>query len=104
MTSHRLSFCYGLIIALLLQGLIHRYGPALFRLAMQHHGSASKSGLVRSRQRMDNDSCAFLESSEFNLDECQIANSLTEQSGHKTFQISGFWADYRQFGSYPVVP
>src|SRR5580704_9961241 len=33
MTSHRLSFCYGLIIALLLQGLIHRYGPALFRLA-----------------------------------------------------------------------
>src|SRR6202049_4470669 len=37
MTSHRLSFCYGLIVALLLQGLIHRYGPALFRLAMQHH-------------------------------------------------------------------
>jgi len=36
MTSHRLSFCNGLIIALLLQGLIHRYGPALFRLAMQH--------------------------------------------------------------------
>jgi hypothetical protein len=35
MTSHRLSFCYGLIVALLLQGLIHRYGPALFRLAMQ---------------------------------------------------------------------
>jgi len=33
MTSHRLSFCNGLIIALLLQGLIHRYGPALFRLA-----------------------------------------------------------------------
>jgi quercetin dioxygenase-like cupin family protein len=28
MTSHRLSFCNGLIIALLLQGLIHRYGPA----------------------------------------------------------------------------
>jgi hypothetical protein len=25
---------------------------------------------------------------------CQIANSLTEQCGHKTFQISGFWADY----------
>jgi len=26
----------------------------------------------------------------------QIANSLTEQCGHKTFQISGFWADYGQ--------
>jgi hypothetical protein len=25
---------------------------------------------------------------------CQIADSLTEQCGHKTFQISGFWADY----------
>jgi hypothetical protein len=37
MTSHRLSFCNSLIIALLLQGLINRYGPALFRLAMQHH-------------------------------------------------------------------
>jgi hypothetical protein len=24
----------------------------------------------------------------------EIANSLTEQCGHKTFQISGFWADY----------
>src|SRR6267378_467885 len=36
MTSHRLSSCYGLIVALLLQGLIHRYGPALFRLAVQH--------------------------------------------------------------------
>ncbi len=36
-TSHRLSFCNSLIIALLLQGLINRYGPALFRLAMQHH-------------------------------------------------------------------
>src|SRR6266478_7052557 len=35
MTSHRLSSCYGLIVALLLQGLIHRYGPALFRLAVQ---------------------------------------------------------------------
>ena len=23
-----------------------------------------------------------------------IANSLTEQDGHKTFQISGFWVDY----------
>src|SRR5580704_10167771 len=36
MTSRRLSSCYGLIVALLLQGLIHRYGPALFRLAVQH--------------------------------------------------------------------
>jgi hypothetical protein len=36
MTSHRLSFCNGLIIALLLQGLIHRRGPALFRFTMQH--------------------------------------------------------------------
>jgi hypothetical protein len=36
MTSHRLSSCYCLIVALLLQGLIHRYGPALFRLAVQH--------------------------------------------------------------------
>jgi hypothetical protein len=34
----------------------------------------------------------------------QIANSLTEQCGHKTFQISGFWADYGQPGSYAVVP
>ncbi|MDT7814056.1 MAG: hypothetical protein QOJ42_3972, partial [Acidobacteriaceae bacterium] len=28
--------------------------------------------------------------------ECKIAESLTEQCGHKTFQISGFWADYGQ--------
>ena len=28
MTSHRLSFCYGLIVDLLLQGLILRYGPS----------------------------------------------------------------------------
>jgi hypothetical protein len=37
MTSHCLSFCNSLIIALLLQGLIHRYGPALFRLAPHRH-------------------------------------------------------------------
>src|SRR5437899_3967239 len=30
------------------------------------------------------------------LNLCQIASSLTEQCGHETFQISGFWADYRQ--------
>ena len=27
------------------------------------------------------------------LDERIIANSLTERCGHKTFQISGFWAN-----------
>ena len=27
------------------------------------------------------------------LNLCQIANSLTEQCEHETFQISGFWAD-----------
>jgi hypothetical protein len=31
-----------------------------------------------------------------NLGECQIANSLGEQCGHETFQISGFWVDYGQ--------
>ena len=41
MTSHRLSFCYGLIIALLLQWLIHRYGPALFRLAPRRHSDSA---------------------------------------------------------------
>jgi hypothetical protein len=41
MTSHRLSFCNGLIIALLLQGLIHRYGPALFRLAPHRHSNSA---------------------------------------------------------------
>jgi mannose-6-phosphate isomerase-like protein (cupin superfamily) len=41
MTSHRLSFCNGLIIALLLQGLIHRYGPALFRLAPHRHSDSA---------------------------------------------------------------
>ena len=30
-----------------------------------------------------------------------IANSLTEQCGHKTFQISGFWADYRYSEAMP---
>ncbi len=30
----------------------------------------------------------------------QIANSLTEQCGHETFQISGFWADYGQSEPY----
>ncbi len=30
------------------------------------------------------------------MNERTIANSLTEQCGHKTFQISGFWADYGQ--------
>jgi hypothetical protein len=29
----------------------------------------------------------------------EIANSLTEQCGHKTFQISGFWADYGLLGT-----
>jgi hypothetical protein len=28
----------------------------------------------------------------------QIANSLTEQCGHKSFQISGFWPDDGQTG------
>ena len=41
MTSHRLSFCYGLIIALLLQGPIYRYGLALFRLAPHDHSDAA---------------------------------------------------------------
>ena len=41
MTSHRLSLCYGLIIALLLQGLIYRYGLALFRLAPHGHSDAA---------------------------------------------------------------
>jgi hypothetical protein len=31
-----------------------------------------------------------------------IANSPTEQCGHNTFQISGFWADYGQ--SEPYTP
>src|SRR5207244_11155576 len=38
------------------------------------------------------------------LNLCQIANYLTEQCGHETFQISGFWADYGQTGSNLVVP
>src|SRR4030081_1897312 len=33
----------------------------------------------------------------------QIAFSLTEQCGHKTFQISGFWADYGQSAPYPSL-
>jgi hypothetical protein len=33
----------------------------------------------------------------------QIANSLTEQCGHKTFQIFGFWADYGQPAPYPSL-
>ena len=37
------------------------------------------------------------------LGECIIANSLTEQCGHKTFQISGFWAVDGQTAPYPVV-
>ena len=41
MTSHRLSFCYGLIVALLLQGLIHRYGPALLST---RHASIIETG------------------------------------------------------------
>jgi mannose-6-phosphate isomerase-like protein (cupin superfamily) len=41
MTSHRLSFCNGLIIALLPQGLNHRYGPALFRLAPHRHSDSA---------------------------------------------------------------
>ena len=32
-----------------------------------------------------------------------IANSLTEKCGHKTFQVSGFWADYGQSGSNPQL-
>ena len=32
----------------------------------------------------------------------QIANSLTEQCGHKTFQISGFWAVNRQTGNFDL--
>jgi hypothetical protein len=34
-----------------------------------------------------------------NFNECKIDNSLTEQRGHKTFQISGVWADYGPTGS-----
>jgi hypothetical protein len=34
------------------------------------------------------------------LDLCIIANSLTERCGHKTFQISGFWADHGLHGHY----
>jgi hypothetical protein len=37
------------------------------------------------------------------LKECIIANSLTERCGHKTFQISGFWADYGQPAPYPSL-
>jgi hypothetical protein len=33
----------------------------------------------------------------------EIANSLTEQRGHKTFQISGVWADYGQSAPYPSL-
>jgi hypothetical protein len=28
---------------------------------------------------------------------------LTERSGHKSFQISGFWADYGQLAPYPSL-
>jgi hypothetical protein len=42
-------------------------------------------------------SCYFPATREAGL--VQIANSLTEQRGHKTFQISGVWADYRPTGS-----
>jgi hypothetical protein len=45
-----------------------------------------------------------IELTQFIVEGCQIANSLTEQSGHKTFQISGFWADDGLSGSYPVLP
>jgi hypothetical protein len=38
------------------------------------------------------------------LDSRIIANSLTEQCGNETFQISGFWADDGQTGSYPELP
>jgi hypothetical protein len=34
------------------------------------------------------------------LNLCQIANSLTEQCEHETFQISGFWADDGQTAPY----
>jgi hypothetical protein len=34
------------------------------------------------------------------LNERKIANSLTERCGHKTFQISVFWADYGQTAPY----
>jgi hypothetical protein len=34
------------------------------------------------------------------LDCCQIAKALTEQCGHETFQISGFWADDGQTGRH----
>jgi len=37
------------------------------------------------------------------LNLCQIANSLTEQCGHETFQISGFWADYGQTAPYCLL-
>jgi len=33
----------------------------------------------------------------------QIANSLTEQCGHETFQISGFWADYGLSAPYCLL-
>jgi hypothetical protein len=46
----------------------------------------------------------FVSNSEQNIPsalyECQIANSLTERCGHKTFQISGFWADYGLHRTY----
>jgi hypothetical protein len=37
------------------------------------------------------------------LDSRKIANSLTERCGHKTFQISGFWADYGLSAPYCLL-
>jgi hypothetical protein len=37
------------------------------------------------------------------LGECIIANSLTEQCGHKTLQICGFWASHGQTAPYCLI-
>src|SRR6266851_703068 len=57
------------------------------------------SGLYRSHARVVGDP----EVMRRNLSLRIIANSLTEQCGHKTFQISGFWADYGQTAPYCLL-
>jgi hypothetical protein len=80
------------------------------RSAVKHYSGMPAVDHVSysARSASSNESATFWitgdsEAIQTHLDWRIIANALTEQCGHKTFQISGFWEDYGQLPPYPSL-